>query len=252
MIDLHCHLLPGVDDGARNITEALDLARAAVEDGITHCIATPHIQLGRFANDIHSIASAYSELQWALDRENLPLKLGMAAEIRISGELLSLVALNQVPFLGEWYGFKVLLLEMPHSHIPPGTEKLIRWLRTKRIRPMIAHPERNKDLIRDFSKVRPLVREGALFQLNAGSLIGHCGASVQQCAFEFLEHDLATAVASDAHHAVARPPLLSQARKVVARLVGDEKSWNLVAGNPGKITAIHFTRRMNRISCIPL
>ena len=141
---------------------------------------------------------------------------------------------------------------MPYSHIPPGTEKLLSWLRSQKIRPMIAHPERNKDLVRDFSKVEPLVREGCLFQITAGSLAGDFGQRVQQCAFKFLQRDLVTIIATDAHHLQSRPPLLSKGRDAAAKIVGKEKSWKLVTGNPGKIAASHFSRSPNRLPCIPL
>ena len=240
MIDLHCHLLPGIDDGARDLDQSLILARAAVIDGITHTVATPHIHPGRFPNTLATITKAFRTLQAALEDAGIPLKLGMAAEIRLSEEILNMVMLKQVPFLGEWQGDKVLLLELPHSHIPPGAEQLIRWLIKQNIRPMIAHPERNKDVIRDFNKVLPLVREGCLFQVTAGAVAGHFGEGAQVRAVELLEQDLVTILATDAHHEVRRPPVLNIGRAAAAEIVGEEKSWQLVRDNPGKIAACHF------------
>ncbi|WP_406828061.1 tyrosine-protein phosphatase [Microbulbifer sp. ARAS458-1] len=240
MIDLHCHLLPGIDDGARDLDQSLILARAAVADGITHVVATPHIHPGRFPNTLATITKAFRTLQAVLKEQGIPLKLGMAAEIRLSEEILNMVMLKQVPFLGEWEGDRVLLLELPHSHIPPGTEQLIRWLIKQKIRPMIAHPERNKDVIRDFSKVLPLVREGCLFQVTSGAVIGQFGEPAQQRAIELLERNLVTILATDAHHEVRRPPILKAGRQAAAEIVGDEKSWQLVRDNPGKIAGVHF------------
>ncbi|WP_428820449.1 tyrosine-protein phosphatase [Microbulbifer sp. MCCC 1A16149] len=241
MIDLHCHILPGIDDGARDLDQSLVLARAAVADGITHTVATPHIHTGRFPNNLISITRAYRELCAALKAASIPLKLGMAAEIRLSEEILNMVLLNQVPYLGKWEGEKVLLLELPHSHIPPGTEQLIRWLRKQKVRPMIAHPERNKDVIRDFNKVMPLVREGCLFQVTAGAVAGHFGEPAQERAIQLLEHDLVTILATDAHHEVRRPPVLNLGREAAAKVVGEDKAWRLVLQNPGKIAATHFS-----------
>ncbi|WP_315983498.1 CpsB/CapC family capsule biosynthesis tyrosine phosphatase [Aliamphritea spongicola] len=118
MIDLHCHLLPGIDDGPASLEEAVELAAMAAADGITHAVATPHIHPGRYDNNIHSITPAYEALKNAIVERNIPLELGMAAEVRISVEMLAMIPTNQIPFLGEWEGRKVLLLELPHSHIP--------------------------------------------------------------------------------------------------------------------------------------
>lgn len=240
MIDLHCHLLPGIDDGARDLDQSLVLARAAVADGITHVVATPHIHPGRFPNTLATITKAYRTLQAALEAQGIPLELAMAAEIRLSEEILNMVMLKQVPFLGEWDGDRVLLLELPHSHIPPGTEQLIRWLTRQSIRPMIAHPERNKDVIRDFNKVLPLVREGCLLQVTSGAVTGQFGEPAQLRAQELLARDLVTVLATDAHHEVRRPPMLNAGREAAAQIVGEEKSWQLVRDNPGKIANLHF------------
>ncbi|WOX04849.1 tyrosine-protein phosphatase [Microbulbifer pacificus] len=241
MIDLHCHLLPGIDDGARDLEQALVLARASVADGITHCVATPHIHTGRFPNTLSSITKAFNQLREALAEEGIPLQLGMSAEIRLSEEILNMVLLKQVPYLGDWEDERVLLLELPHSHIPPGTEQLIRWLRKQKVRPMIAHPERNKDVMRDFNKVLPLVREGCLFQVTAGAVAGHFGEPAQERAIQLLEQDLVTILATDAHHEVRRPPVLNTGRLAAEEIVGEEKAWQLVRENPGKIAACHFS-----------
>jgi len=240
MIDLHCHLLPGIDDGARDLEQALVLARASVADGITHCVATPHIHTGRFPNNLSTITKAFNQLKEALAAEGIPLQLGMSAEIRLSEEILNMVLLKQVPYLGDWEDERVLLLELPHSHIPPGTEQLIRWLRKQKVRPMIAHPERNKDVIRDFNKVSLLVREGCLFQVTAGAVAGHFGEPAQERAIQLLEQDLVTILATDAHHEVRRPPVLNTGRLAAEDIVGEAKAWELVRENPAKIAACHF------------
>ncbi len=240
MIDLHCHLLPGIDDGARDLDQALRLARMAVAGGITHCVATPHIHPGRYTNSLSSISKVFTELKDELERAGIPLQLGMAAEIRLSEEILAMVARQQVPFLGSWEGDRVLLLELPHSHIPPGVEQLIRWLQKQKIRPMIAHPERNKDVLRDFNKVLPLARLGCLFQVTAGAVAGDFGEGSEKRARELLERDLVTILATDAHHEVRRPPVMEKGRRAAEAVVGESKSWELVRQNPGRIAASHF------------
>jgi len=240
VIDLHCHLLPGIDDGARDLDQALTLARMAVADGITHCVATPHIHPGRYDNTLKSITTVFEQFKRELVKNEIHLRLGMAAEIRLSEDILSMVASGNVPYLGVWEGEKVLLLELPHSHIPPGVEQLARWLFKQGIRPMIAHPERNKDILRDFKKVLPLVRLGCLFQVTAGAVAGDFGEGPEVRARELLQQDMVTILATDAHHEVRRPPVLAKGRQAAEAIVGESKSWELVRQNPARLAATHF------------
>lgn len=242
MIDLHCHLLPGIDDGAQNISQGLQLARAAVENGITHVIATPHIHFGRYQNSIDSISSACSAFRRVLQEENVPIELGFSAEIRICSELPDLIVRKEIPFLGYWQGSPVVLLELPHSHIPVGVEQLLLWLRRQNVRPMIAHPERNKDILRNFSNIAPLVRNDCLFQVTAGALTGAFGEAALTRSKQLLKWGLVTVLATDAHHVIRRPPILAEGRRAAAVLVGESRSWDLVWNNPAHIAASHFSK----------
>jgi len=141
-----------------------------------------------------------------------------------------------------------LLLEMPHSHIPMGIEQLVRWLLKQNIRPMIAHPERNKDIIRDFNKVMPLARLGCLFQVTAGAVAGYFGEPAQGRARQLLEKELVTILATDAHHEERRPPVMEAGRRAAEAVVGESKSWELVRQNPGRIAASHFVIS-NELAC---
>ncbi|SHF23019.1 protein-tyrosine phosphatase [Microbulbifer donghaiensis] len=240
MIDLHCHLLHGIDDGAENIEQGIALARAAVDDGITHAVATPHIHAGRYQNSAASIANVHKEFCQVLERESIPLHLGFAAEVRLCAELPLLLIQDQVPFLGEWDGSKVLLLELPHSHIPPGIENFLKWLADRNIRAMIAHPERNKDIMRDFRKIEPLVRNECLFQVTATSLTGHFGEAAKLCSEKMVRRGFITVLATDSHHITRRPPNLNAGRRAAEQLVGESNSWELVWGNPQIIASCHF------------
>ena len=108
MIDLHCHLLPSIDDGARNISESIALAKVAYESGITHVVCTPHIHDGYFNNDIEIIESTHGIFKSALEREGIPLKSHFAAEVRINPNIISMVQEERVPFLGYFDGQPVL------------------------------------------------------------------------------------------------------------------------------------------------
>lgn len=240
MIDLHCHLLPGIDDGAGNMADALSMARMAVDNGIECAVLTPHIHLGRFDNTKKSILAAFKIFKLALKREAIPLRIGMAAEVRLAPELMPQILQGDLPYLGRWEGLNVLLLEMPHSHIPAGTDQFIRWLYKQNIIAMIAHPERNKDIIRDFKNIKPLLKTGCLFQVTAGAVEGRFGEQAMHRAEELLAQGVVTVLASDAHHISRRPPALEPGRRAAERIIGESASWDLVNTRPKIIAAHHF------------
>jgi protein-tyrosine phosphatase len=154
---------------------------------------------------------------------------------------MELLLENRLPLLGDWQGASVVLLEFPHGQLPVGSEKLVAWLVRNGVRPMVAHPERNKDIIRDLDRVAPLVAEGALLQVTADSVSGHFGPFAQQRAVELLERGWVTILASDAHNLEHPPPLLERGRRAAAEIVGEEESWRLVRDRPRAISARHFS-----------
>lgn len=240
MIDLHNHLLPGIDDGAPDLETALTLARMAVRDGITHVVCTPHIHPGRYDNTPTSIAAARAQLVAGLQQEGITLQVASAAEVRFGMELMVGIAQNQIPFLGDWKGRKVLLLEFPHGEIPFGAERLTGWLLQRNIVPMIAHPERNKGLLRSPGKLKPFLDQGCLLQLTASSVAGGFGPAAQDLAHKLLEEGAVTVLATDAHNQQHRPPHLSDGLQHTARLIGETKAETLVRHNPWHIARSHF------------
>lgn len=240
MIDIHCHLLPGIDDGPETMQMSVALARTAVSNGITHSVVTPHIHHGRWENSAPIIKALTLDFKRVLIEQDIPLQVGLAAEVRIGVEVMAQVNQRQIPFLGFWDDFKVMLLEMPHSHIPMGIDQLVDWLLERGILPMIAHPERNKDVHRDLNKLGPLLARGCLVQLTASSLTGRWGQPSQQRALELLEQGVVTVLASDAHNLKHRPPDLSEGREAAAEVVGEDNAWRLVVDNPWKIVGEQF------------
>ncbi|WP_415895036.1 tyrosine-protein phosphatase [Neptuniibacter sp. PT34_22] len=238
MIDLHCHILPGIDDGASSLEEALSLARIAVADGITHAAFTPHVHPGRYDNDVKTIQSVFEQFQQALVDNDIPLIVQPAGEVRLSVEVLAMFASGQLPFLGEWAGKKVMLLELPHSHVPPGTDNLVKWLLDRGVLPMIAHPERNKGFLADERKLAPFVEMGCLFQLTAMSVTADFGHQAHEMSLRMLENGWVTVIASDAHNAEHRPPVLSKAVVAAANIVGAEEARQLVWDNPARIIGL--------------
>ncbi len=240
MIDLHSHILPQIDDGPRDLSESLLLLQAAAESGVTHMVATPHIHPGRYPNTLNSIETAFRSFLRSVESCRIDIKLALAAEVRISDEVMFLAEHEELPMLGHWYGDPVVLLEMPHSHIPPGISHLLSWLSKKNIRPLVAHPERNKDIIRDVRNIDVLLKAGCLLQVTAGALTGQFGKPVQARAEQIVKKGLATVMASDAHHPVRRPPNLLAGRLAAESLIGSEQAQKLVLDNPRLIVKDRF------------
>ncbi len=240
MIDLHSHLLPGIDDGAVDLDDALKLVEIAVEDGITHSVITPHIHLNRYDNDVHSIQAAYTILQQALLARSIPLRIAFAAEVRIDPQVMTMIAGNKIPFLGKLGGYKILLLEFPHSMILPGTVKFIKYLLSHNIRPLVAHPERNKAVLTHLEKIEPIREAGAMLQVTARSITGGFGPYAKKRALQMLERGWIDVVATDAHNLVHRPPRLQAAFDMVCQHAGEGVAVRLFQEMPAAISAVHF------------
>ena len=243
MIDLHCHFLPGIDDGAQTLADGLAMAHAAAADGITYSVMTPHINPGRYENTRSTIEQAFKSFRLALRKAHVPLHIGMAAEVRLSPDILALLSQNEVPFLGELDGYRIILLEFPHTQITRGADKLVERLLKHGIRPLIAHPERNQDVIRDLSKIEPFVEMGCFLQITAGALVGRFGRAPQRRALQLLELDVFKILASDAHNLDGRRPLLREGMEAAARVIGAQAAHDLVNRNPrmilrGRVAAV--------------
>jgi protein-tyrosine phosphatase len=241
VIDLHCHYLPGIDDGAQTLDESLGLARAAVKAGIEMAVITPHVHPGRYQNNASSINVACAAFQQVLMDKDIPLQLRAGGEIRISEDIIPMVEEGEIPYVGELAGYRVMLLEFPHSHLTVGAEKLIEWLLDRRIRPLIAHPERNKEVMRNPDKLRPFIEMGCLLQLTGASIIGRFGEPAERCAIQLIERAWATAVATDAHNLTHRPPCLDEAYEALARIGGHTLALELTQHMPARIIGTELT-----------
>ncbi len=237
MIDLHSHILPGIDDGARTLDIALEMAQQAVSCGISHMVCTPHIHMGYFDNSLSSIEAAFLSFSKHVKRESIPLSLSFAAEVRVNELIPIWHKKGELPFLGKFDGKNVLLLEMPHSHIPQGLDVLIKWLLRNNIQPLIAHPERNRELIAENYKFNWLQRQGCLFQATAGAFVGRFGEKVEEFAFRLLEKRAFHVVASDTHDLVRRPNDMEAAYEVIASY-DYEYAKKTFQDTPGVITAL--------------
>ena len=237
MIDLHCHLLPGIDDGPDTPEQSLEMCRIAAADGITHAITTPHIHPGRWENTKPIIESKLEELKSALKKQDIPLQTGYAAEVRLTDQVIHQVEREEIPYLGEVDGYHIMLLEFPHGHIIPGSEKLVNWLLQRKIRPLIAHPERNKQVMRDHTLLEPFLAAGCWLQLTAGSITGNFGPAAMETAHELLRRDAVTVVATDAHNTGPRKPALKAAYDWITAEYGEQRACRLMLDTPALIAS---------------
>lgn len=236
MIDLHSHIIAGIDDGARTIDDSLALAEHSVEQGVTHMVCTPHINARSFKNNKQTIAKAFHQTHQAIVKAKIPLKLSAACEYRLTGTVTDEIEQNKLPFLGRWHKKTILLLELPHSHIPPGVENVIRWLLQRNIQPVIPHPERNREILQNYAKAKWLKQQGCVFQLTAGALIGRFSEQSEKMAWKMLDDKLVSYVASDLHNLRDRPNDMLLACKAVKQHKGEALAMCLFKQIPEQIT----------------
>ena len=240
MIDIHSHILPGIDDGAKDLNESLALLKIAQNDGITHMVATPHIHIGRFNNSATQLYSHISNLKVQAFANDINIKLAVAAEVRLDIELMSLVLGNKLPFIGTLDSVNYLLLELPHSHVPQGYDKFINWLAKQDVKVIIPHPERNRDIQANPFYIERLKQLGCDFQLTASSIEGAWGEIAKKISMDMLDKGLVTYIASDAHSVKRRPPILSKAKQIVSELIGQNDAHDLFFTNPKRLTESLF------------
>lgn len=238
MIDIHCHLLPGIDDGPVTLADAMALAKALVDDGITQVVATPHVFPGRYENRRSSIEDEAARFASALAESGLPLALHWAGEVRLTPEVLDLLVIGELPALGVHRGMKSLLLEMPDGQVPLGADRFVQQLLRQGFLPVIAHPERNRGVMEKPERLQPFVAMGCAVQLTASSLVGGFGAKAQECALTLLDEGWVTAVASDAHNLGGRRPRMRDAHAWLSQQYGPEAAHQLTRTGPAQLCGL--------------
>lgn len=232
MIDLHCHILPGIDDGSKNLDMSLEMARMAVDDGVETIACTPHIYPGLYMNDTAGIRAARDALQRSLDDAGIPLKLTIGADVHLVPGLLDGLRAGSVPCL---HDTRYLLLEPAHHVAPPHFEESVFRLVAEGYVPVITHPERLTWVEDHYGTFEALVRQGCWMQITAGALTGVFGPRAKYWGERFLDDGLTHIIASDAHSSGRRSPVLSKARDIAERMLGREEAELLVRGRPQKI-----------------
>ena len=235
MIDIHCHVLPGIDDGAEHFDEAVEMCRLAAADGCEVLFATPHQRHPYWPNlDADHLAALRAELT---ARAGVDLRIESGGEIRIDDGLLG--AVDELPSSGilPLGDSRYLLLECHRGGMGPAPESVIHELAVAGWRPILAHPEHYPWLMDDLGRVRELVASGALLQITGQSLVGGFGRRARQACHALLDSGLAHFVASDAHGTGPRPPGLRAAYEQVTVRWGRETAQQLMVENPRAILA---------------
>lgn len=233
MIDLHCHILPGVDDGATSLADAVAMCRLASADGCTAMVATPHQRHSSFPNATReALERGLAELVAALGGDPPAVHLG--AEVRVDSELLADLetpAGQALALAGSHY----LLLEFPRAEVGPAPEEVVHELLLAGWRPVLAHPEMIPWL--DVPRLAALVEAGALLQVTAAAVTSDFGRFPHQRVWELLEEGLVHFVASDSHSPTWRAPGLSAARALLEQRLGHTTARQLVEEHPGRVLA---------------
>ncbi len=226
MVDLHSHILPGLDDGAKTMEDSLAMAEDAVADGITHVVATPHAN-SDYPFDFERVRAAVENLNAKLAGR---LTLASGCDFHLSHENLIAIRKDPRPFCINQKDY--LLVEFNEFSIPPSMDHTLHELQLAGIRPIVTHPERNAILRTHPERLRNWIGLGIYVQITAGSLAGVFGAGPQQDAWAWLASGLVHFISSDAHNTGRRPLRLKFAYDAVAKQLGDEKARSFLVENP--------------------
>ncbi|WP_404417895.1 tyrosine-protein phosphatase [Brevundimonas vesicularis] len=229
MIDLHCHLLPGIDDGATDLDDALAMARVACEDGITTLACTPHIYPGLYNNTAEIIHDGIARLREQLAQADIPLALTAGADAQLTPNMLEQLQTGRIPTLA---GSRYFLFEPPHHVAPPRMAEVIFAILAGGFVPVITHPERLTWIEDRYETICEVFEAGAWIQLTAGSVTGLFGRRAQYWSDRMLDEGRVHILASDGHNLRRRRPVLSEARERVADRLGRQAALDMVSVRP--------------------
>jgi protein-tyrosine phosphatase len=232
-VDIHCHCLPGLDDGPRTVDEAVALCQALVNDGITSVVATPH-QLGRYdrTNSAERVRAAVEELSAELKDREIPLEIFPGGDVRVDERLPELVQAGDVCTVAD--AGQYLLLELPHE-IFIDALPIIDRLANIGVQTILTHPERHPYLRSRSQWLRDCLKHGVLLQITAGSLLGDFGAPAREDSLRMIDAGMVGIVASDAHNEWRRPPRMSPAIQLLNSSIGRVATRRLALENPLRV-----------------
>ena len=229
-IDIHCHILPGLDDGSTDIEQTIEMLRIARQDGIEAIVASPHVMNGLYVNSREDISR---QIAYVKSRTN-GVALYPGADVHISRDILENARRGALPLINDK---NYLLLELPSFVLPPLAEvdRIISGLRLMGVVPVITHPERNLQILENVSILQRFLDLGARCQMTAASITGKFGSRVQKACWRMIKKGFIHAVATDAHDVKRRPPVLSEAHGWVVKKFGPSMAENLFILNPLKM-----------------
>lgn len=233
LIDLHCHILPKVDDGPKTLQETKKMLSIAAEEGIATIAATHHFLIDEVSVDSYLMLwnERKKKLQSQLDKFNVDIKIVRGAEVLISPFLPQLQGIEKLCINGSRY----LLIELPMLDIPQYTEDVIYNLRLRDIIPIIAHPERNRRIVEDPNSLYPLVELGTLCQINTGSITGLYGKRVKRCARILFDNNMAHLLGTDSHSSRGRSPRVKGAVNKIIKWKGNTIADKIIYKTPKAI-----------------
>jgi protein-tyrosine phosphatase len=229
MIDLHSHILPGVDDGAATLDDAFAMARMAVEDGIEVMACTPHFMPGMYDNTSEDILRRVDDLNRRLVDAGIDLALVAGADAHIRPDFVSCLRAGDILSL---HGSRYVLFEPPHASLPQRMDDLLFEISIAGYIPVLTHPERLKWVEQNYPLIEKLSQSGVWMQITSGSLTGRFGKRPQYWAQRMLADGLVSIIASDTHNIKSRPPLMAKARDIAAHELGTAEADNLVRHRP--------------------
>ena len=229
MIDLHHHLLPGLDDGSKSMEHSVAMAKLAVADGITHVVCTPHAN-GQYHFDPQVNQAKLAELRSLLAQENIPLTLGLGCDFHLSYDNIQDAKVNPTRYSVNGLGY--VMVEIPDYGLPRGLTEIFYELELAGLTPILTHPERNPTLQSDLPRLKEWLQRGVLVQVTADSVRGNMGKSAEKMAHLLLEQRWVHFLATDAHNTSSRPPRMSEAKAIVAKKYGAEYAEYLCVRNP--------------------
>ncbi|BBM81676.1 tyrosine-protein phosphatase [Candidatus Uabimicrobium amorphum] len=233
MIDLHCHLLPGVDDGPQNVDESIALAKKLVEDGVKQVVVTPHMLDGVYNVSMSQLVDGIQNLQEVLQNHSIDLQVFPGADIHINAQLVKLINEEVVPTIAN--NKKYILLEPDNNIWGDVVDQVVFSLQIKNITPIITHPERYHVVQEDMWCLKSLAEANVPIQVTAASICGFFGKKVQKCSRELFQNGLAHIVASDAHGVRKRPPFMTEARKMMNKWLAKDVVDDIFDVYPRKI-----------------
>ncbi|MDP6124358.1 MAG: hypothetical protein QGH20_01215 [Candidatus Latescibacteria bacterium] len=234
MIDIHCHLLPGVDDGAQDMEMTLALIDQGLEQDVDEYVLTPHV-LDDFSKEIDDRHLAvFDEMMEEITKRELPVTFHIASEIMFQFEVATIQTMTTSTFGNNGVYF---LIEFPFAFFPEKAEEVLFNFQMAGMRPIVAHPERNGGLATEISKIYSMASRGILFQINARSLVGAGGPQAKRVAKQMIADGVANFVSSDAHDTVNRPQCLKETYKQICEFTDEETARRLTIDNPRKAIA---------------